>query len=118
MRVGQTVDSRHSLFTHELLEADVAQEVASPHWSSVSTKLPISSGENIKTQLASFLRLAEVQPDLSGPANGTFAGQSKASGARIRLLAKVRKDKLKIDLKTSNSQIGEAIISDLKHLVF
>jgi hypothetical protein len=104
--------------TKRLALEDVAQELASPHWTSLSTKVRVSSGQNTKTQLASFLRLAEVQPDLSGPTNGTFAGQSRASGAQIRLLAKVKKDKLKIDVKTTNSQIGEAIISDLKHVVF
>jgi AP-3 complex subunit delta-1 len=103
--------------TNGLTLEDVAHQLASPIWSSLSTKLRISSEQNVKTALANFLRLAEVQPDLSGPADGTFAGQSVASGAQIRLLAKVKKDKVKIDLKTTNPQIGEAIISDLKHLV-
>lgn len=96
---------------------DVAQQLGSSQWSSLSTKLPVSVGpDHIKPLISSFLRLAEVEPNVSGPSNGTFAGQSAGSGAQIRLLAKVKKDKVKIDLKTTNAQLGEAIISDLKRL--
>lgn len=104
--------------TEGLALENVAQELGSSQWSSFSTKVAISSeSQNIKGILASFLRLAEVEPNLSDPANGTFAGQSLISGAQVRVLAKIKKDKVKIDLKTTNAQIGEAIISDLKRLV-
>jgi len=110
--------SMHFAPSDGLALEDVAQQLSSPHWSSLSSKLPISGGsEYVKQHIANFLRLAEVEPHLSGPANGTFAAQSISSGAQIRLLAKVKKDKVKIDVKTSNPQLGEKIISDLKRLV-
>lgn len=104
--------------TEGLVLENVAHQLASPQWSSFSTKLSVSSGsDQIKPLLSNFLRLAEVEPHVSGPSNGTFAGQSTASGAQIRLLVKVKADKVKIDLKVTNAQLGEAIISDLKRLV-
>jgi hypothetical protein len=109
--------SMHLVPTDGLALEDVAEQLASSQWTSLSVKLPISVGsEQVKPLLSNFLRLVEVEPNVSGPPNGTFAGQSVGSGAQVRLLAKIKKDKVKIDLKTTNPQLGEAIISDLKRL--
>jgi hypothetical protein len=98
---------------------DVAQQLASSQWSSQSTKLEITSAigrEKLKPLVCSFLRMAEVEPGTSGPANGTFAGQS-TSGAQIRVLVKIKKDTLKVDVKSTSPHLGKSIISDLKRLV-
>ncbi len=110
--------SMHFSPTDGLRLEDIAQQLASPAWSSFSTKLSVSVGsDQIKPLLSSFLRLAEVEPHVSGSCNGTFAGHSLGTGAQIRILAKLKTDKVKIDLKVTNVQLGEAIISDLKRLV-
>ena len=98
---------------------DVAQQLASTQWSSHSVKLEIdftTGHEKLKPFLLEFLRLAEVEPDTSGPAVGTFAGQSM-SGAQVRVLVKVKKGSLKADVKCTNPHLGKALISDLKRLV-
>lgn len=110
--------SMHFSPTEGLALEDVSAQLASPNWFAVSAKLPVTRGyENVKSILSSFLRLAEVEPQLSGPSSGTFAGQSVGSGAQVRLLAKIKTDKLKIDLKVTNAHLAEDIISDLKRLV-
>jgi hypothetical protein len=98
---------------------DVAQQLASTQWSSHSTKLEITSAighEKLKPLLCGFLRMAEVEPDTSGPTAGTFAGQS-TSGAQVRILVKVKKNSLKVDVKCTNPHLGKILISDLKRLV-
>jgi hypothetical protein len=98
---------------------DVAQQLASTQWSSHSTKLEITSAighEKLKPLLCGFLRMAEVEPYTSGPTAGTFAGQS-TSGAQVRVLVKVKKDNLKVDVKCTNPHLGKTLISDLKRLV-
>jgi hypothetical protein len=105
--------------TEGLALEDVAQQLSSGQWSSHSTKLDIaatSSPDKLKPLVASFLRMAEVEPGVSGPINGTFAGQS-TSGAHIRVLVKAKKDSMKVDVKCTNPNLGKALISDLKRLV-
>lgn len=110
--------SVHFTPTEGLALEDVSAQLASPNWFAMSAKLPVTTGsENIKSILSNFLRLAEVEPHLSGSSHGTFAGQSVGSGAQIRLLAKVKTDKVKIDLKVTNAHLAEEIISDLKRLI-
>ena len=110
--------SMHFTPTEGLALEDVSAQLASPNWFSMSTKLPVTTGpEHVKSILSNFLRLAEVEHHLSGPSNGTFAGQSVGSGAQVRLLAKIKTDKVKIDLKVTNAQLAEEIVSDLKRLV-
>lgn len=95
----------------------VANELASSPWSSHSAKLALSAPQgNVKSLLSNYLGMTEVEPEASGPSNGTFACRS-GSGASIRVLLKIKKDKVKIDFKCSNPQLAEAVMSDLKRLV-
>lgn len=97
---------------------DVARQMTMNQWSSFSAKLGFSgaSPNEMKALLCGFLGVAEVEPHISGPDNGTFAGESK-TGVQIRLLVKAKKGKLKLDLKTTNPNLGESIVADLKRLV-
>lgn len=112
--------SSHFSPTVGLSLEQVANELASSPMSSYSTKLAISKSsggpDKIKGILQTFLGMAEVEPEASGPSNGTFACSSN-SGVPIRLLAKIKKDKVKIDLKCTNPQIAESVMSDLKRLI-
>ena len=111
--------SMHLIPQEGLALEDVAQQLASPGWSSHSAKIEISSDispEKVKPLLSSFLRAAEVEPGSSGPVNGTFAAHSP-QGSQIRVLVKVKPDAVKVDVKSTNPQLGKALVSDLKRLV-
>ena len=100
---------------------DVARELSSSsvQWSSNTAKIDISATnrlQKIKSTLCSFLRMEEIEPESSGPMNGTFAGQSP-DGAQIRLLVKVKQSSVKVDVKCTNPLLGKALASDLKRLI-
>ena len=97
---------------------DVFNQLASGQWSSNTAKVGVTSvrQEALKPMLCSFLRMAEVEAASSGPNAGTFAGQS-TSGAQVRVLVKLKKASLKVDVKCTNPHLGKAIVSDLNKLV-
>jgi AP-3 complex subunit delta-1 len=98
---------------------DVAQQLSSTQWSSNSAKIEVSASsqpEKLKPVLCKFLNMEEVEPDSSGPLNGTFAGQS-SDGAQIRVLVKVKQNSVKVDVKCTNPLLGKTISSDLRRLI-
>ena len=102
-----------------LVLEDIAKELSTSEWSSHTAKLDILSGiaaDQVKPLLSSFLRAGEVEPGSSGPWNGTFAAES-SFGTQVRVLVKVKKDSVKIDVKSKSQQLGKALASDLKKLV-
>eukprot|EP00980_Cylindrotheca_fusiformis_P011912 scaffold2830_cov131-Cylindrotheca_fusiformis.AAC.33 len=98
---------------------DVAEQLSSGQWSSNSSKIDLTGTkdiQSIKQTLCKFLSMEEVEPESSGPLNGTFAGQS-SDGAQIRVLVKVKQGSVKVDVKCTNPALGKSLASDLKRLV-
>lgn len=98
---------------------DVAQQLLSGQWSSNSAKIDLTGAseiESIKQVLCKSLSMEEVEPESSGPFNGTFAGQT-SEGAQVRVLVKVKPTSVKVDVKCTNPALGKALSSDMKKLV-
>jgi AP-3 complex subunit delta-1 len=95
----------------------IASELSNEGWSGHSAKIPITSysPEKIKSSIGAFLHLLEVEP--SDQMHGTFAGQTFARGIAVRVLVKVKKDAVKIDVKAMDSDVTKALVSELKKLV-
>jgi hypothetical protein len=96
----------------------IASELSSTEWSAHSAKIPLMAGipiEKIKLIIANFLHMAEIEP--SNPMYGTFAGQSSSTGTPVRVLVKVKQETVKVDVKSTNVNLGKAIVSELKKLV-
>ena len=97
----------------------IAQELASPGWSSHSSKIDIAGSievADVKPMLCSFLRATEVNETTGNSSSGTFACRSK-SGARVRILVKLKERSVKVDVKATNSALGKAIASDIKRIL-
>jgi AP-3 complex subunit delta len=97
----------------------VAEELSNQGWSSHSVKLESSSAllpDSVKQVVGSFLRAAAVIENSPSNSNCTFAAVS-TSGARVRVLVKVKGSSVKIDVRCTNSSLGQTLASDLKKLV-
>ena len=95
----------------------IASELANPGWIENSAKIPITSypSEKIKSSVGAFLHLLEVEP--SDPMYGTFAGQTSARGIPVRILVKVKKDTVKVDVKSTDHHVSKSLASELKKLM-
>ena len=103
----------------DLTQDQAGSLLSDGEWASYTVKLNVSSESDpskLKCMLKSFLRAAEVEPDLSNLASGMFAMQS-TSGAQVLILVKLDKQNLKIDLKSTDKKLAKALSSDLKRLV-
>jgi len=95
----------------------VASELASSQWASHSTKIVHDSNiapEKIKRKVCTFLHMIEIEP--SDPSCGTLAGRT-STGVPVRVLIKVKKDTVKIDIKSGSVDLGKTLVSDLKKLI-
>ena len=98
---------------------DVAEELGTPGWASHSAKiqlLPTSTLEVAKKTLCDFLHAAEVSDGAPSSSTGTLASRS-SSGARVRVLVKVQKLTLKVDVKSTSPSLAKALASNVKRLV-
>jgi len=96
---------------------DVVSDLSSSQWASHSVKITLRSGSptgKIKDLVRTFLHMVEIQP--YDPMCGTLAGQS-STGIPVRVLIKVKKDSVKIDIKSGNVDLGKSISSELKRLI-
>jgi AP-3 complex subunit delta-1 len=110
--------SMHLSPNNNLSMEHIASELSSTEWSAHSAKIPLMAGipiEKIKLIIANFLHMAEIEP--SNPMYGTFAGQSSSTGTPVRVLVKVKQETVKVDVKSTNVNLGKAIVSELKKLV-
>jgi len=95
----------------------VASELASSQWATQSTKIAHTSStapEKIKQKVCTFLHMTEIEP--TDPSHGTLAGTS-AAGVPVRVLIKVKKDSVKLDIKCGTADLGKALASELKKLI-
>jgi len=96
---------------------DVMSELSSSQWASHSVKIALGSGSRtgkIKDLVRTFLHMVEIEPN--DPMCGTLAGQS-STGIPVRVLIKVKKDNVKIDIKSGNVDLGRSISSELKRMI-
>jgi len=95
----------------------IASELANPGWTEHSAKIPVTSyrSEKIKSKIGAFLHLLEVEP--SDPMYGTFAGQTSARGIPVRILVKVKKGHVKVDVKSMDPDVSKDLASELKKLM-
>jgi len=96
---------------------DVMSELSSSQWASHSVKIALGSGSQtgkIKDLVRTFLHMVEIEPN--DPMCGTLAGQS-STGIPVRVLIKVKKDNVKIDIKSGNVDLGRSISSELKRMI-
>jgi AP-3 complex subunit delta-1 len=102
----------------EMLSMDhVASELTSSQWASHSVKIALGPGTQlgrIKDVVCTFLHMIEIEPN--DPMCGTLAGQS-STGIPVRVLIKVKKDNVKIDIKSGSVELGKALVSELKRLI-
>ena len=95
----------------------VASELSSSQWASHSVKINFGSGiqaHKIKSTICMLLRMVEIEPN--DDMSGTLAGQS-STGVPARLLVKVKKGYVKVDIKSGSDELGKAISSELKRLI-
>jgi len=103
-----------------LTDENVIEELGNGMWSSQSIKLSILSTaqSDVISVLQRFLRA-----ELVGGCNGGILAATLATmtnnGTQLRLLCKVKKSVVKIDLKCSgnNDKLGKLVASDLKRLI-
>lgn len=96
---------------------ELAQELSSPQWFSHSAKISFVSGTlpaTIKDCLSSFLNTTEIQGGSRGDVL-TFACRS-STGMKVRLMAKIKSDSVKVDVKSTNESFGSFLASDIKRL--
>lgn len=102
----------------EMLSMDhVASELASSQWASHSVRIALGPGTQlgrIKDDVCNFLNMVEIEPN--DPMCGNLAGQS-STGIPVRVLIKVKKDNVRIDIKSGSVELGKALVSELKRLI-
>lgn len=95
---------------------EVAVELASPGWTNNTCRIPHSNtlpATSLKATLAGALNAFVV--DGNDSLSGTLACRS-SSGARVRILFKIKESSVKLDIKSTSSALGEALATDLKRL--
>lgn len=121
------------LIPEENLSLDyVAEELQAQGWFSHSVRinLPLLAGptiaqqhdsESVKQLLGNFSRAAYVIGSATKVTTGTYAARSSRNSKeeRCRFLFKLKDDlsSIKIDIKTTNDALGEAIAADLKRII-
>lgn len=97
----------------------VAEEVSNKSWVSYSAKVEFPSNfsaDEVKRRIRAFIRGREVGFDAACPTLGTFACSSR-SGAKVRVLLKVKDHTAKVDVKSTSDLLAHSIASDLKRLL-
>ena len=95
----------------------ISRELTSSQWFSFSSKVEIlrsTSPKDAFSIIAAFLRAAEVEGGTQQAA--TFAARSDL-GTCVRVLAKVKGQTVKIDIKSTSASLGKDIASDIKRLM-
>jgi AP-3 complex subunit delta-1 len=96
----------------------VADELSSGEWSSSSVKIEnsskLSAGDTTEV-LRAFFQSALVQ-NSTGDSTAALASRSTATGAKVRIFAKLKSDMVKLEIRSTSAALGGALASDAKKL--
>jgi hypothetical protein len=96
----------------------VMADLSNQHFTSASVKLELQKlgAAKVKPLLTSFFCASEVESN-SGNLVATLAAQSR-QGEKVRILIKIKESTVKIDIKSTNHTLCQALAADVKKLVF
>ncbi|GAX12525.1 AP-3 complex subunit delta [Fistulifera solaris] len=95
---------------------NVAAELGSSGWTTNTCKIPHTGAlppSLIRAALVDALRAIVV--DGNDPSTCTLACRS-SSGARVRVLVKIKESSVRLDIKATSGGLGESLAADLKRL--